>query len=148
MFLKSRQNRLYATSMKRLCIARGNEACTDSNSKNVKQHISWYMYSYHVLVHVTIKKYCTNVFTTYVIADKILPMFLSRCGIAVEVAWSFFPFACTCAFWGSQITILCSCSRYLNIWLLVFHLSNEYPKWRIPSVHWRIPLLVEPYNQI
>ena len=70
MFLKSRQNRLYATSMKRLCIAKGNEACTDSNSKNVKQHISWYMYFYHVLIHVTIKTYCTNVFTTYVIADK------------------------------------------------------------------------------
>ena len=55
MFLKSRQNLLYATSMKSLCIARDNEACTDSNSKNVNQHICWYMYFYHVLVHVTIK---------------------------------------------------------------------------------------------
>ena len=54
MFLKSRQNLLYATSMKSLCIARGSEACTDSNSKNVNQHISWYMFFYHV-VHVTIK---------------------------------------------------------------------------------------------
>ena len=26
-------------------------------------------------------------------------MFLSRCGIASEVAWYFFPLACTCAFW-------------------------------------------------
>jgi hypothetical protein len=38
--LKSRQNLLYATSMKSLCIARDNEACADSNSKNVNQHIS------------------------------------------------------------------------------------------------------------
>ena len=55
MFLKSRQILLFATSMKSLCIARGSEACTDSNSKNVNQHISWYMFFYHVLVHVTIK---------------------------------------------------------------------------------------------
>jgi hypothetical protein len=47
-------------------------------------------------------------------------------------------------FGGSQITILCSCSRYLNIWLLVFHLSNEYPKWRMP-INWCVGLHSSSY---
>ena len=127
MFLKSRQNLLYAISMKSLCIARGNEACTDSSSKNVNQHISWCMFFYHVLVHVTIKILHKCFYNICNCGPKFIQCFYPVAVLPPKSLDLFFHLPVLALFGGSQITILCSCSRYLNLWLLVFHLSNEYP---------------------
>ena len=129
MFLKSRQNILCATSMKSLCIARDNEACTDSNSKNVNQHISWYMYFYHVLVHVTIKilHKCFYNIPVCNCGPKFIQCFYPVAVLPPKSLDLCFSICLYLRFLGEPDYNSVQCSRYLNIWLLVFHLSNEYP---------------------
>ena len=152
MFLKSRQNLLYATSMKSLCIARDNEACTDSNSKNVNQHICWYMYFYHVLVHVTIKILDKCFYNICNCGPKFFQCLYSVVVLPPKSLDLFFPFACTCACWGEPDYHSVQCSPDTSIFdcssfIFLMNIQSEGCLLSTDEFHfWWSPTIKYKYN--